>query len=147
MDYYPVAGIKEIKNGIPFINTVWDIKFINIEEATYDLNNIEHGIIRKRFDEPRIHFAVNCASVSCPRLRAEAYRPDKLEAQLTDQARYFLRNPVKNKISSDKLQLSKIFKWFKGDFKSVGESVNFCKNTPRPTRREQILSTWIMIGI
>ncbi len=120
VDHYPVDGIKDIKRGIPFVNTVWDIKFINIEDQTYDLNNIEHGIIRKRFEEPRIHFAVNCASVSCPRLRNEAYTAEKLEKQLTDQARYFLRNPVKNRLSNDQLQLSKIFKWFSGDFKDGG---------------------------
>lgn len=117
IDHYPVDGIKDIKNGIPFVNTVWDIKFINIEGANYDLNNIEHGIMRKKFEEPRIHFAANCASVSCPRLRNEAYTAEKLDAQLEDQANYFLRNPVKNKITTNKLKLSKIFKWYGGDFK------------------------------
>ena len=69
MDYYPVKSIKDIKNGIPFVNTVWDIKFIKIEDRTYDLNNIEHGIIRPTFKDPRIHMAVNCASISCPKLQ------------------------------------------------------------------------------
>ncbi len=117
---YPQKSIKDIKNGIPFVNTVWDIKFIKIENETYDLNNIEHGIVRPRFEEPRVHFALNCASVSCPRLRNEAYTAEKLEAQLTDQTKYFLANPVKNKFENGYVQLSKIFSWFKGDFTKKG---------------------------
>ena len=123
LDKYPVASIKDIKNGIPFVNTVWDVKFIKIENSTYDLNNIEHGIIRKQFADPRIHFAVNCASYSCPRLRAEAYFPDRLEEQLADQARYFVNNPKKNIISENDVKLSKLFLWYAGDFKKDGKEV------------------------
>lgn len=118
VDNYPVKSIKDIKNGIPFVNTVWDIKFIKIEGATYDLNNIEHGIIRKNFDEPRIHVAVNCASISCPRLRNEAFTAEKLNSQLDDNLRYFLANPVKNDFSDpENIKISKILKWYGGDFK------------------------------
>lgn len=123
MRNYPTPGIKEIKNGIPFVNTVWDIKFINIENQTYDLNNIEHGIIRQRFDEPRIHFALNCASISCPRLRNEAFFPDRLDEQLTDNARYFLSNPIKNKLNSERSEISKIFKWYGVDFRKGDNTV------------------------
>lgn len=117
MDHYPVTSIKDIKSGIPFVNTVWDIKFINIEGAEYDLNNIEHGIIRPKFNEPRIHFAVNCASVSCPKLQNFAYTADKLDEQLDEAAREFLNDPSRNKISEDQLKLSKILTWYWGDFK------------------------------
>lgn len=117
MDYYPVASIKDIKNGIPFVNTVWDIKFIEIEGNSYDLNNIEHGILRPKFHEPRIHFAVNCASISCPKLQRFAYTADKLDEQLDEAARAFLNDPDKNKLSTDQLQLSKILSWYWGDFK------------------------------
>lgn len=120
IDKYPVESIKDIKSGIPFINTVWDIKFIKIEDAKYDLNNIEHGIIRPRFKEPRIHFAANCAAISCPRLRNEAYTAARLDEQLDDQARYFLRNKGKNNITADKAQISKILKWYGGDFDEYG---------------------------
>lgn len=121
--HYPQKSIKDIKNGIPFVNTVWDIKFIKIENEVYDLNNIEHGIVRPKFEEPRVHFALNCASVSCPRLRNEAYTAADLERQLTDQARYFLANPVKNKITAEKAELSKIFTWFKGDFTKGSQTI------------------------
>ena len=99
IDHYPVRSIKDIKNGIPFVNTVWDIKFIQIEGETYDLNNIEHGIIRARFNDPRIHFAVNCASVSCPRLSNHAYVADQLDEQLNASARAFLGDLSKNQIA------------------------------------------------
>jgi hypothetical protein len=125
VDNYPLKSIKDIKKGLPFINSVWDIKFIKIEGATYDLNNIEHSILRKKFDEPRIHFAINCASVSCPDLRNEAFTADQLENQLTEQAKLFLNNPVKNKITADKIELSSIFSWFKKDFTKHDSLIDF----------------------
>lgn len=123
VDHYPVESIKDIKNGIPFVNTVWDIKFIQIEGRTYDLNNIEHGIIRPRFDEPHIHFALNCAAFSCPRLRNEAYIAGRLDEQLTDQARIFLADTRKNKLSENKLELSKLFNWYGSDFRKEGRDI------------------------
>lgn len=123
IDHYPTKSIRDIKNGIPFVNSVWDIKFIEIEGQKYDLNNIEHGIIRSRFDEPRIHFAVNCASISCPNLANYAYTPEKLDAQLTQAAKAFITDESKNKLSKDKVQLSKIFSWYRGDFKKDGKNI------------------------
>ncbi|MCO6479515.1 MAG: DUF547 domain-containing protein [Phaeodactylibacter sp.] len=71
--------------------------------------NIEHGIIRALFDEPRIHFALNCASVSCPRLQNRAYSAEELGEQLTRAAREFLSDESKNKFSEDRQQISRIF--------------------------------------
>lgn len=113
---FPVESIKDIKDGIPFVNTVWDIKFITIEGHDYDLNNLEHGILRKHFDDARIHFAVNCASVSCPPLLDVAFEAKTLDQQLDQQAKRFINDPSRNKISENKLKLSKIFTWFSGDF-------------------------------
>lgn len=121
VDHYPVASIKDIRNGIPFVNTVWDIKFIDIEGHQYDLNNIEHGIVRKQFDEPRIHFALNCASVSCPKLLNRAYTAGQLENQLAEAAKGFLADPLRN--SPEDFQFSSIFSWFRGDFKSKSGTV------------------------
>ena len=125
IDHYPVESIKDIKNGIPFVNTVWDIKFIRIEDATYDLNNLEHGIIRPKFKDPRIHFAVNCASFSCPKLLNRAYTAEKLDAQLDQAARDFLADPSKNIIGEDEVQLSKILLWYRGDFKKYDKIIDF----------------------
>lgn len=118
---YPVETIKDLGGSIYKVNTPWDIKFIKIGEETYDLNNLEHGIIRKDFEEPRIHFAVNCASVSCPALRNEAYTADRLDEQLDDQAKNFINDKSKNQLTAKNARLSKIFSWFRGDF-SKGES-------------------------
>ncbi len=114
---YPVKSIKDIAGGIPFVNTPWDVKFIEIGDETYDLNNIEHGIIRKEFNEERIHFALVCAAISCPRLRNEAYTAEKLNDQLNDQARTFFNDSSKNKISQDNASVSPLLKWYGGDFK------------------------------
>lgn len=126
---YPVKSIKDLGGAIYKVNTPWDIKFIEIGGKTHDLNNIEHGIIRKYFNDPRIHFAVNCASVSCPNLRNEAFVGSKLNAQLDDQAKSFINDLTKNKITSDAAQLSKIFSWFKGDFNVGGSNVEKFINT------------------
>lgn len=125
LKHYPVKSIKDIRRGIPFINSVWDISFIEIEDAEYDLNNIEHGILRKHFSEPRIHFAIVCASASCPPLRPEAYTPAKLEQQLNEQARIFINDPARNRLSPQRIEISKIFYWFKGDFTEVGSLIDY----------------------
>jgi len=125
---YPVASIKDIgsKIQIPFVNSPWDIKFIRIKgRKKMDLNNIEHGILRKKFNEPRIHFAANCASYSCPVLRNEAYTSDKLDVQLDEQARKFLNDNRRNKITPSSAKLSKIFSWYGGDFTKNGTLKEF----------------------
>lgn len=116
VSHYPVSSIKDIKKGIAFINSVWDIKFIHIGGETYDLNNIEHGILRSEFKDARIHAAINCASWSCPRLRPEAYTADQLDAQLTGAMRDFVNDPLRNRVSAEKAEISRIFNWFGGDF-------------------------------
>ncbi len=127
LDHYPVESIKDIGANlqVPFVNTPWDIKFIEIAGEKYDLNNIEHNILRKIFKEPRIHFAINCASMSCPKLRKEAYLGSKLEQQLQEQAIEFLNDPTRNQITADKAEVSKIFQWFSGDFTKDGSLREF----------------------
>lgn len=123
--YYPVKSIKDIgsKIQIPFINTPWDIKFILIGKEKLDLNNIEHEKLRKRFDEPRIHMALVCASKSCPILLNEAFDARRLEEQLSQQSRAFLADPFRNNVTADKAQLSMIFNWYAMDFNKKGGSV------------------------
>jgi len=127
LNYYPVESIKDIgsKIPIPYVNTAWDIKFINIGATELSLNNIEHNIIRKNFNEPRIHFALVCAAKSCPKLRNEAYKAGQLDRQLTDQARVFLADQSKNQISTTELKLSNIFNWYGGDFTKTGTLIDF----------------------
>jgi Protein of unknown function, DUF547 len=115
-----IKSIKDIgdKIKIPFVNTPWDIKFIEIGKEKYDLNAIEHGIIRKQFAEPRIHFALVCAAKSCPPLLNEAYTPEKLNAQLNLQAKKFINDNSKNTVAANKAELSSIFDWYGADFKT-----------------------------
>lgn len=86
LDHYPVQSIKDIgsKIQIPFVTTPWAAKFFSISGEQMSLDNIEHGILRQKFDDPRIHFTLVCASISCPRLRNEAYTAAQLEKQLDD---------------------------------------------------------------
>jgi hypothetical protein len=132
LEHYPVASIKDIGSSIqiPFLNTPWDKKFILIGSEMYSLNEIEHNILRKLFKEPRIHFVINCASYSCPKLRNEAFEAEKLEHQLTDQAINFLSDTTKNVITPNHLKLSKIFQWYRFDFPSnLQEYIGSLTNT------------------
>lgn len=129
-DNYPVESINDLHFGGIVIGTVtnktaWDNEFAVVGSATYSLNDIEHNIIRKRFSEPRIHFALVCAAVSCPPLRSEAYTRDDLEKQLDDQARVFLSEVTKNNfdMTTRTAHLSKIFAWYKDDFGSSEEAL------------------------
>ena len=117
LDYYPIKSIKHIKKfELPFVNSIWNKKFIIIESQVYSLNDIEHNILRKQFNEPRIHFAINCASISCPNLSKEAFESNHIDSQLNKAAIRFINDPTKNRISGETIYLSKIFKWFRGDF-------------------------------
>lgn len=117
--YYPIESIKDIgpKTQIPFVNTTWDIKFIRYGEDSVDLNFIEHGLLRKNYNDPRIHFALVCASQSCPILLNAAYTADQLDEQLNQQAKVFLQDTTRNRIDVKRPQLSKIFDWYAMDFK------------------------------
>jgi len=118
LKYYPLKSIKDIGSSIqvPFVNTPWDIKFITIGKERMDLNNIEHGILRKKFSDPRIHMALVCASKSCPRLLNEAYEAARLDEQLNAQCVAFLSDNGRNKLTAQRAELSMIFKWYASDF-------------------------------
>jgi hypothetical protein len=120
LDHYPIASIRKI-GWLP--GAAFRERFIPMEGlkgGQISLDDIEHGTLRSDFREPRIHFALVCASRSCPALRAEAYRGAELDRQLDDQARRFLNDPTKNRIDPARktLHLSSIFKWFRGDFEA-----------------------------
>ncbi|MGK7947051.1 MAG: DUF547 domain-containing protein [Microcystaceae cyanobacterium] len=91
----------------------------------YSLNQIEHQILRKQFNEPRIHFALVCASVGCPLLRPEAYTPQRIQQQLSEDVERFINNPTKvNYVAEETcLYLSPIFRWYRQDFRKVSPSI------------------------
>ncbi|MEP6464829.1 MAG: DUF547 domain-containing protein [Parafilimonas sp.] len=127
IDHYPVKSIKDIGPAIqiPFVNTPWEKEFFKIGGENMKLDAVEHDKLRKGFGDPRVHFAIVCASISCPKLRNEAYEGSTLDAQLDDQAKAFLSTKSKNVITADKLQLSKIFSWYKGDFTKNGSLIDY----------------------
>lgn len=125
LKHYPVKSIKDIGGKIYKINTPWDIRFITIGGEKYDLNNIEHKMLRRKFDDPRIHFALVCASISCPKLRREAYTGSELDKQLDEQGKEFLNDKSKNNITAGKADLSKYFNWYNGDFTKNGSLSDF----------------------
>ncbi len=113
VDNYPVKSIKDI--GSIFSST-WSKKFISLLGKKMSLDQIEHGTIRKEFKEPRIHFAVNCASIGCPSLYREAFIATKLEEQLQAATVHFMNNKEKNYLKKDTYYISKIFDWYGEDF-------------------------------
>lgn len=117
LDRYPVKSINDIKFGE---KSAWEEDFISINKEKYSLNDIEHKILRK-MNESRIHFAIVCASISCPALRNEAYEVDKINQQLQEQTIEFLRDKDKNEfdLKNKTAIISRIFDWFGDDF---GES-------------------------
>ncbi|MCB0292039.1 MAG: DUF547 domain-containing protein [Calditrichaeota bacterium] len=125
LQHYPLQSIKDIAGSVPMINSPWDLKFFSIGGLPFDLNTIEHEILRREFAEPRIHFAINCASRSCPKLRIEAYAAEHLKAQLEDQTRFFVNRSGKNQITGEKISLSPIFQWFQSDFTRNGSLIDF----------------------
>jgi len=123
IEHQPKKSITQIgKGGLIlgsiFKTTAWDIRFAEIGGKKYTLNEIEHEIIRQKFQDSRAHFALNCASGSCPVLRPEAYTADDLDDQLDDQARDFLADSSRNKfdLKTKTAWLSSIFSWYQKDF-------------------------------
>ncbi|MEX0313378.1 MAG: DUF547 domain-containing protein [Allomuricauda sp.] len=108
VDHYPLQSIKDIPNR-------WKKKWIKVGKEVTSLNDIEHEVLRK-MDEPRIHFAINCASYSCPKLLNTAFTPQSMERLLSKTAVDFVNDKSRNRFEKDSAQLSKIFKWYKGDF-------------------------------
>lgn len=124
LDRYPLTSIRPTFLGIPnWIAFFWF--FLRptylLNGARYSLNQIEHGILRRQFQEPRIHFALVCAAIGCPLLRAEAYTPDRVRAQLEDDAHRFIHNPDKvyYDAATGILYCSQILKWYRQDFLTV----------------------------
>jgi hypothetical protein len=117
---YPgLASIQELGS---FLSSPWKKAFAPLLGRTRSLDDIEHGMLRAPglYDDPRIHFAVNCASVGCPPLREEAFTADRLDAQLDEQATRFLADRERNRWNTEnqRLEVSRIFDWYGDDFRA-----------------------------
>ena len=124
LDHYPVKSIKDIPRR-------WEIKEWVAGGQKYSLNQIEHEILRKDFEEPRIHFAIVCASIGCPNLWNRAFTEDDIDDQLDQAGKTFFASPKHFRFETRKsafggdvvvLSLSKILKWFKEDFTNGGKT-------------------------
>jgi len=123
---YNAFAVEKILKRYPDIRSIWDFgkifgnpfkdEFFTLLGRRMSLDGIEHGLLRKNYREPRVHYAVNCASVGCPALREEAYAAARLERQLEQQAVRFLSDRSRNRYRDGRLEVSKIFDWFKEDF-------------------------------
>lgn len=123
LNNYPVNSITDLEGGKP-----WDKKWINLDGKTLSLNNIENDIIRPTFNEPRIHFAVNCAAKSCPPLLNKAWTASNLESNFEKQTKKFVNNSQYNNISASSIKISQIFNWYKVDFGNVVSFLNKYSN-------------------
>lgn len=115
LDHYPVASIRDINDG--FLSPgPWDRPLVTVEGKSVTLNDIESRILRPLWDDPRIHYVLNCASVGCPNLEVAAYRGKGLNARLDAAARSYINNPRGVRVDGDRLVISSIYAWFEDDF-------------------------------
>ena len=139
---YP--DLKSIKDLGGTFSSPWKQKFFKLLGNDSFLDQIEHEILRKKgvYDEPRVHYAVNCASIGCPALREEAFTADKLDAQLEEQATRFLSDRSRNRYNAQResIEVSKIFDWFKEDWQSGYKGIG--KDQTPVTSREQYFAKY-----
>ncbi len=134
---YNAFTLKLILNNYPEIESIrdlgglfsspWKKKFLNLFGKKTNLDYIEQDVLRKKYNEPRIHFAINCASKSCPALQKKVYIGSQLNEQLENATIQFLRDPQHNRFNEEKnqLEISSLFDWFKTDFTKSGSLINF----------------------
>jgi hypothetical protein len=121
IDKYPLKSIKDINiKG----KSAWDHKWIELNNEMLSLNDIEHNKLRKIYNDPRIHFLLNCGSFSCPILFNEAINFNNIEKLLEQQTKKFLSDQNRNKITLDNAEISEIFNWYKEDFGSLVKFIN-----------------------
>lgn len=127
IDQYPTTSIKD---GGSLFQSIWKRKIGTVAGKEFALDEIEHGILRPEFRDPRVHFAIVCASLSCPDLRTEPYVAERLDAQLDEAARSFLGNRTKGLVpgpDGQSARVSSIFKWFREDFTAAGGVAEFIR--------------------
>ena len=112
---YPVESIRDINSSV-FRPGPWKRKLLTIAEKSITLDNIEHNILRPIWKDPRIHYAVNCASIGCPNLIKQAFRADNLEELLDKGAREYINHSRAARVEDGKLIVSSIYEWFQVDF-------------------------------
>jgi hypothetical protein len=122
LDNYPITSIRDVKSGF-FSFGPWDKELITIEGEQLSLNDIEHRILRPIWQDARIHYAVNCASIGCPNLQSSAFTAENTETMLDLAAVEFINHPRAAQVKYGKLRVSSIYDWYKADFGGTDASV------------------------
>lgn len=143
LDKYPVKSIKDISLGGGLLAAVtggpWKAKTMRVMGRDLSLDDIEHGILRPTFKDPRVHYSVNCASVGCPNLGTEAFTGAKLEAQLDAAAKAFVNSPRGFQLSAGKVTASSIYSWFQVDFgASVAGVLEHARRHAEPALKQKL---------
>jgi hypothetical protein len=119
---WPVASIRDIRSGL-FTPGPWGRRLATVAGQALTLDDIEHRILRPLWQDPRVHYAVNCAALGCPDLPARAWRATTLDADLDSAARVFVNHPRGARIERDRLLVSSIYRWFIEDFSGTDAGV------------------------
>ena len=124
LQHYPVESIRDINISPGFFTSgPWKKQLIRVENAALTLDDIEHRILRPGWGDPRVHYVLNCASLGCPNLPAEALRRDNLEPMLEAAAVAFVNHPRGVRVEEGAVVASKIYSWFRDDFGADDEAV------------------------
>ena len=137
---YPVKTIKDISlGGSFFASGPWKKELVTVEGRKLSLDNIEHDILRKVWRDPRVHYAVNCASIGCPNLMATAFTVAELDEMLTQGARDYINHPRGVRVSGSKLYLSRIYSWYREDFGATdAELIRHLSTYAAPALKKQL---------
>jgi hypothetical protein len=140
LDHYPVVSIKDISlGGGLFTSGPWKKALVTVEGKTLSLDNIEHDILRKTWPDPRVHYSVNCASLSCPNLMAEPFTAARLNEMLDAGATAYVNHPRGVKVSGGKVYLSRIYSWYRSDFGTKdGEVIRHLLNYADSTLKRKL---------
>jgi hypothetical protein len=137
LDNYPLESIKDLGGFLK--KSPWKRELVTVAGRDLTLDQIEHDIIRREFGDPRIHFAVNCASVGCPPLQPRAYRAAELDAQLDHACRQALNHERWVRVEGDEIRVTRIFDWYGEDFDSVRSFIDRYRPSPLPGGKIEFL--------
>ena len=140
LDHYPVTSIRkvDISPGL-FKDGPWDKKLVRIQGEEVSLNDIEHRILRPVWKDPRLHYALNCASLGCPNLQPVAYTAEIIDGQLDMASEAFINHKRGVNVSDGKLVLSSIYNWFRKDFgQSDKDILDHIRQQAHPALRQQL---------
>jgi hypothetical protein len=144
LDAYPVKSIKDISLGgglvAAFTGGPWKAKVVKVAGQDLSLDDIEHGILRPVFKDPRVHYSVNCASIGCPNLMREAFTGAKLDAQLDAGAKAYINNSRGISVSGGRVMASSIYDWFGADFGGPAGVIAHARRHAEPALKQKLES-------